>query len=239
MPIPIQARTALWDQVWDEYDLRQDRGPALATTLAPTLAPTLLPTLGHTPKAMPAARRGRGAAWGRRLRGMAALCIVLGATAFATAPIVAAARVGQALASGDVAQLQMAVDWQSLSPALRHGMDAAIQGNGLGSGSSGGSGGGAATFLAGMADEMMQGLATPAGLMALVRPRLPAEGGLGGMGMIGAIRPVGGGRWQVALHAPGESREALTVTLALRDALTMHWQVVGLDVPRLLAEWES
>lgn len=209
MAILTQNRSALWDQVWAEYDVRRGKAPA------PPPRPQA-----------PAGRSRRGAAWGRRLRGLAALGIVCGATAFATAPILTAARVGQALAAGDVAGLEAAVDWQTLSPALRQGMDAAVRD----------SGGGAAAFLAGMADEMAQGMATPQGLLAVMRERLPAGTGVGGMAMIGAIRPVEGGRWQVALHAPGESREALTVTLALRDALSWRWRVVGVEVPAALQE---
>lgn len=234
MQVPIQSRTALWDQVWEEYDQRRQTTPAPACRPAswpvPLPAAPLAPApLAPAPLAPRVARRRRGAGWQRGVRCLAALCIIVGATTYATAPILAAARVGKALATGDVAGLQAAVDWQSLSPALRQGMEATVRD----------SDGGASGFLAGMADEMARGLATPEGLMALMRERLAAGPGSGGMGMIGAIRPASGGRLQVALHAPGENREAMTVTLALRDALSLRWQVVGLEVPRPLPGWEG
>ncbi len=202
----IQTDAAIWDQVWAEYDTRRQQEPA---RIQPVVAPT----------------RQRPA-WGRRLRGLAALCIVLSATAYAVAPVLAAARMGEALASGDALALEAAVDWSGVGAALNQEMATATQGHSPA----------ATAFLQGMVTDVAQGLATPAGLMGLLRGRLP--GRAQGVDMIGAVRPLNATHLQVALHAPGDAQRALSVTLALHDPLRLRWRVVGMVVaPAPLPDW--
>ena len=147
MPNRIQAEAALWEQVWAEYDARKQQAPVAA-----------MAARAPTPRRAPRH-------WGRRLRGMAALCIVLSATAYAIAPMLAAARLGEALAAGDAGVLEQVVDWRQVHAVMAQDMAAATQGHGPG----------ATAFLAGMAGDVAQGLASPAGLVALLRDRMPRQ----------------------------------------------------------------
>lgn len=198
-----QGDADLWEQVWQEYDARR-QAPQAACAV-----PAAPPERRRRP-------RGRG------LRMLLACCIVCSATGYAVAPLLAAARLGEALAEGDTAWLTEAVDWRSISPGLSATMLA----------DAGSHDGRAAAFLRGMAEDVAQGMATPDGLTGLLRGRLPR--GASGPGMIGSFRPLDATRWEVALHAPGERLSALNVTLSLRDPLRMRWQVTGMALGR---EW--
>ncbi len=202
MPNRIQANASLWDQVWEEYDRRQRSMPALQA-------------------AGPPARPRPKAAWGRRLRMAVAAGIVASATAYALMPLLAAARMGEALVAGNAGTLAMAVDWTSLPEGIDRAMGESIEQHS----------GAAAAFLTGMAGEVRGALATPEGLLAVLRDRLPIGQPVNGLGMIGAIQPLDGRRLRVGLHAPGDGREAVTITLALHDLLRLRWQVVGLELP--------
>ena len=193
-----QRQAELWEQVWQEYDARR-REPSRTT------APVPLPERRRRPR-------------GRALRAMLACCIVFSVTVYATAPLVAAARMGEALAAGDTAWLTDAVDWAAISPALSDTMLAGTAGHDDQ----------AAAFLRGMARDVARGMATPEGMTGLLRDRLPR--GSPGHGMIGSFRPLDATRWEVALHAPGEREKALSLTLSLRDPLRMRWQVTGMAV---------
>jgi hypothetical protein len=188
----------LWKQVWHEYDARRREPPRPA-------AATILPERRRRPR-------------GRALRSLLACCIVVGTTTYALAPLMAAARLGQALAAGDIAWLTEAVDWAEISPTLSETMLAGVTGHD----------GQAAAFLRGMAQEVARGMATPDGMTTLMRDRLPR--GSTGHGMIGHFRPIDATRWEVALHAPGERDQALSITLSLRDPLRLRWQVTGMTV---------
>jgi hypothetical protein len=142
---------------------------------------------------------------------------------YAVLPVLAAARIGEALLAGDAAGLDAAVDWGRLPEGLDRAMSESIAQHS----------GPAATFLMGMAEEIRQGLATPSGLMMLARDRLPAHQPANGLGMIGAIQPLDGMRLRVDLHASGENRQAFSITLALTDVFRMRWQVVGVNLPPL------
>ena len=192
-----QGQADLWEQVWQEYDARR-RDP-----VPPLAAPAHRPERRRRP-------RGRG------LRALLACCIVASATCYAVAPLLAAARLGEALASGDTAWLAAGVDWNGVSPGLSETMLASAAGHD----------GQAADFLRGMADDIARGMATPEGMTGLLRDRLPR--GSAGYGMIGSFRPLDAGHWEVALHAPGEIQRTLNVTLALRDPWRLHWQVTGM-----------
>ena len=194
----MQDRAALWEQVWAEYDARQGTTPAL------------LPAAASPP-------RRRRAAW-RSLRLAAAFALLGLVSAYATAPFIAAAQLGEALASGDAGRIANHVDWAELRPALpASGLD-----------------GQAGAFLAAMADDIARGMATPAGLAHLGRERMAHS--TTGLSMIGAVRPLSAGRMQVSLHGPAEREEALSVTLALTDPWRLRWQVVGLHVPARVAD---
>lgn len=190
----IHDRAALWEQVWAEYDARHAAPPA-------TAAPASL-----------ASPRRRRAPW-RVMRLASAFGLLALVSAYAAAPFVAAAQLGEALASGDAGRIAGHVDWAELRPALpASGLD-----------------GEAGAFLAAMADDIARGMATPAGLARLGRERMAHA--TTGLSMIGAVRPLSAGRVQVSLHAPAEREEALSVTLALTDPWRLRWQVVGLHVP--------
>ncbi len=192
-----KRQSDLWEQVWHEYDARrQNPSPA---------APT--------PIARPERRRKPR---GRALRAFLACCIVFSVGGYAAAPLLTAARLGEALASGDTAWLADAVDWNDISPGLSDTMLASTAGHD----------GQAATFLRSMADDVARGMATPAGMSSLLRDRLPR--GSAGPSMIGRFRPLDAMRWEVALHAPGETAQTLNITLSLRDAWTLRWQVTGM-----------
>lgn len=194
----IQDRAALWEQVWAEYDARHAGTPALIARAAPVPKPR------------------RRAPW-RGLRLCAAFALLGLVGAYATAPFIAAAQLGEALASGDAARIAGRVDWAGLRPALpASGLD-----------------GQAGVFLAAMADDIARGMATPAGLAELGRERMAHA--TTGLSMIGAIRPISAGRMQVSLHGPAAREEAMSVTLALTDPWRLRWQMVGFHVPARVA----
>ena len=192
------GQAELWEQVWLEYDSRRCEPPRPAQ-------PTTLPERRRRPR-------------GRALRALLACCIVVFTTTYAVAPLMAAARLGQALAAGDTAWLTDAVDWAELSPTLSDTMLASTTGHD----------GQAAAFLRDMARDVARGMATPDGMSNLLRDRLPR--GSAGHGMIGHFRPLDATRWEVALHAPGDREQTLSITLSLRDPLRMRWQVTGMTV---------
>lgn len=194
----IQDRAALWEQVWAEYDARHAGAPAPIV-----------------PPAAPPARRKRSF---RTLRLAAAFGLLGLVSAYAAAPFLAAAELGDALASGDAARIAERVDWAELRPVLPpSGLD-----------------GKAGEFLAAMAEDIGRGMATPAALASLGRERMAH--GASGLGMIGAIRPISAGRMEIALHGNGGGAQALSVTLALTDPWRLRWQVVGLHVPARIVE---
>lgn len=197
-----QVRQAdLWQQVWAEYDARRALPP-------PTSPPAMRPERRRRP-------RGRG------LRAALAGCILAATGAYAVAPLLAAARVGEALAAGDTAWLAQAVDWQEVSPGLQHGLMLAAAGHE----------GQAAAFLRAIAQDVAQGMATPDGMAGLLRERLPQGGS------IGSVRPLDPTRWEVGLHAPGRAEQALAVTLSLRDPLRLRWQVTGMTLRDRPPDW--
>lgn len=195
-----QGDADLWEQVWQQYD-RQRAAPA------PPPAPLPSPMVE---------RRSRRRTAGRAMRGLTACGIVAAVGFYALAPVFAAARFGEALAAGDMAWLNASVDWQQVAPALSQGMVASLEGHT----------GTAAIFLRGMSEDVAAGMATPQGMANLLRDRLPR--GSSGSGMIGSIRPLDARHWEVALHAPGETAQAVSVTLSLADPWSMRWQVTGL-----------
>lgn len=204
MQAPRQDQSDLWEQVWREYDTRK-RAPAAAPVAA-----ALRPERRRRPR-------------GRAMRALLACSIVVSAAGYAVAPLLAAARLGEALAAGDTAWLTEAVDWNGVTPGFSETMLAGATGHD----------GQAAAFLRGMAEDVARGMATPDGMAGLLRDRLPR--GSSGPGMIGSFRPLDATRWEVALHAPGEAMRTLNVTLSLRDPLRMRWQVTGMalaDRPR-------
>lgn len=187
----------LWEQVWQEYDARR------LNPVRPAAPPPIRVERRRKP-------RGRG------IRGLLACCIVASVTGYAAAPLIAAARLGEALAAGDTAWLHEAVDWDGLSPSLSDTMLASTAGHD----------GQAAAFLRGMVDDIARGMATPHGMSGLLRERLPR--GSSGPGMIGRFRPLHATRWEVALHAPGEALQTVNLTLSLRDPWRLRWQVTGM-----------
>lgn len=198
MQKPIQGRAAIWEQVWAEYDARH----------AGTPSPIEVAPASPSPP--------RRAPW-RSLRLGAAFALLGLVGAYAAAPFIAAAQLGEALASGDAARIASRVDWAGLRPALPpSGLD-----------------GQAGVFLAAMADDIARGMATPAALAHLGRERMADA--RAGLSMIGAIRPISAGRMQVSLHGPAAREEALSVTLALTDPWRLRWQMVGFHVPARVA----
>ena len=195
-----QCQDDLWNDIWAEYDASR-QVQASETIPAPPV------------------RRRRP----RFLRFAAAACLMGLVVAYAGAPFLAAATLGEALAAGDAQGLEQRVDWASLGPQFAASLNTQPLSPQ------------ADRFLGGMARDVAQGMASPEGLLGLVRDRLPR--GAGGFGMIGAVRPLDARHWQVALHAPGEADSALHVTLALQDPLRMRWQVVGMELPPRRAEW--
>ncbi|MBC7432286.1 MAG: DUF2939 domain-containing protein [Rubritepida sp.] len=202
MQEPREGQADLWEQVWREYDSRRS-APAVAA----------LPVVRVERRRRP---RGRG------VRALLASCIMVSVVCYAVAPLLAAARLGEALAAGDTAWLTEAVDWRQVSPALSEAMLAGATGHSDQ----------AQAFLRDMAQDVARGMATPDGMAGLLRERLPrgSHGATSGMGMIGSIRPLDATRWEVALHAPGEAQQALSITLSLRDAWRLRWQVTGMAV---------
>lgn len=196
----LQDRAALWEQVWAEYDARH-------------AAPKVLPAI---PTVAPAPRARRRSFRALRLSAAFGLLGLVGA--YAAAPFVAAAQLGDALASGDAARIAVHVDWVALRPALSIN---ALDGQ-------------AGAFLEAMAQDMARAMATPAALASLGRERMAHAAP--GLGKIGAVRPIAAGRMEVSLHGRDGLGEALSVTLALTDPWRLRWQVVGLHVPARIAE---
>ncbi|WP_164867820.1 DUF2939 domain-containing protein [Rhodovarius crocodyli] len=193
--------------LWEEIWREYDEGRPVSQPAQPVSAP-----------ARPAPRRRSRLV---RIAGALGLLGLLGT--YLAAPFVAAATLGEALARGDAARLEAQVDWARLAPQFAEGLGSQPLSPQ------------ADRFLAGMAHDVAQGMATPAGLIGALRDRLPRDAG--GFGMIGAVRPLGAREWQVSLHAPGEAEQALSVTLALQDPWRMQWQVVGVQVAPRRADW--
>ncbi len=193
--------------LWEEIWREYDQGRPVSPPARPV------------PATIPPAPRRRSSLL--RVAGAMGLLGLIGT--YLAAPFVAAATLGEALARGDAAGLETQVDWARLAPQFAEGLGSQPLSPQ------------ADRFLAGMARDVAQGMATPEGLIAALRDRLPRDAG--GFGMIGAVRPLGAREWQVSLHAPGEADRALSVTLALQDPWRMQWQVVGVQVAPRRADW--
>jgi hypothetical protein len=217
---------SLWDEVWDEYDMRvAARGPKPATSPAappPTPAPPLPVAATAVGKAPP-----RGLArllhwprgWGLRRAGLA-LTALLGL--YLVSPIASAVQFAAAVQRADPDTLAARVDWTQLRP----GIEARLQEI-------------TATrlrdappaFLAEMQQSLADHLASPAGLARALAHHLPPGEGLALRQWLREARPVSAGLWQVSLASPDAPSQVVRLTLRLADPWSLHWSVVGVELP--------
>lgn len=226
-----------WDEVWAEFDARQaarceTSDPAAiaagATPAAPRKKPAgrlrgLIQARGNRADATPRqAPPGQGRRHVKRVLAVMACTLV---AVYAGSPVASAVQVAAAIQRGDAAALAHHIDWNTLRPALNAALAAETQRN---------SAAPMPDFITGMAQDMAERLATPAGLAALLNERLAAGGPQPARDMLSRLRPIEPGLWEVTLtSADGPGRSA-TLTLALTDPMRLRWEVQAIQLPALL-----
>lgn len=191
-----------WDEVWAEFDARQ---PARA----------ILPS--RVPRTVPAAERQRPAAGFRRL--LVLICFALG-TLYALSPVAAALQVAAAIQRGDSEALASRVDWDSLRPALGAALSARARDQ-------------EARPMPAFIEEMARGMASklsePEALAELLNTHLAQAGPA--RELLGRLRILEAGLWEVELTRPGVHPRATRLTLALADPWRLRWEVRSIALP--------
>lgn len=251
-----------WDEVWAEFDARQAArsemsNPAAmvagATAAAPRKDPVArLRGLIHARRSRAdairrpfledsverwstEAERLRAAQAARRRakpkRGLGRFKRVLAVMAcsliavYAGSPVASAVQVAAAIQRGDAAALAHYIDWNTLRPALNAALAAETQRN---------SSAPMPDFITGMAQDMADRLASPAGLALLLNERLAAGGAQPARDMLSRVRLIEAGLWEVTLTSVNVPDRSATLTLALTDPMRLRWEVQAIQLPAQL-----
>ncbi len=251
-----------WDEVWAEFDARQAArsemsNPAVMVAGATDAVPAKEPvarlrrliharrsrttairrsfleasaerwsTEAERLRALQAARRQaapkRG--FGRIKRVLAVMACTLVAV-YAGSPVASAVQVAAAIQRGDAAALAHYVDWNTLRPALNAALAAETQRN---------SSAPMPDFITGMAEDMADRLASPAGLALLLNERLAAGGAQPARDMLSRVRLLEAGLWEVTLTSVNVPDRSAKLTLALTDPMRLRWEVQAIELPAQL-----
>jgi hypothetical protein len=190
-----------WDEIWAEFDARH-----VARRVAPASAPRAA-----------AGNRIRPIAGFRRLL---ALIVVGLAALYVASPMASAVQVAAAIQRGDAEALAGHVDWESLRPALAAALSARARDQETRP---------MPAFIAGMARDMAARLSEPDALAGLLNGFL-AHGGPA-REMLGRVRILEAGLWEVELSSPRTPQRATRLTLALADPLRLRWEVRAVTLP--------
>lgn len=238
------ARINTWDEIWAEFDAREAARAAQETSSSsagqtPAPEPTRAATralaqprrtgLPQDPAAVGANGAGR---WHstqprrqdkpRRTRRLPRIIVLLACTlvaVYAGSPVASAVQVAAAIQRGDTAALAQHVDWTTLRPALDVALAAETQRNASQP---------MPDFILGMARDMAERLASPAGLALLLDGR-SAGGVQPARDLLSRMRMLEAGLWEVTLasgHVPDRSAR---LTLALSDAMRLRWDVQAIE----------
>jgi hypothetical protein len=250
-----------WDEVWAEFDARQaarsDMSNAAvmvagATEAVPAKDPVArLRRLIHARRsrsrairrsfleasaerwtseaerlrAAQAARRQppqRGLGRFKRVLALMACTLV---AVYAGSPVASAVQVAAAIQRGDAAALAHYIDWNTLRPALNAALAAETQRN---------SSQPMPDFITGMAQDMAERLASPAGLALLLNERLAAGGAQPARDMLSRVRLLEAGLWEVTLTSVNVPDRSTKLTLALTDPMRLRWEVQAIELPAQL-----
>jgi hypothetical protein len=190
-----------WDEIWAEFDARHG-----ARRVAPARAPRAATRV-----------RTRPTTGFRRLLALIGVGLV---TLYAASPMAAAVQVAAAIQRGDAEALAGHVDWESLRPALAAALSARARDQEPRP---------MPAFIAGMARDMAARLSEPDALAGLLNGSL-AHGG-SAREMLGRVRILEAGLWEVELSSPMAPQRATRLTLALADPLRLRWEVRGIELP--------
>ena len=244
--------TQAWDDVWAAFDARDISGTVVEATAALPAAPppatlrlqrliqqrrdqaspprrSFLET-GHSAwteaaaSARRAERRSPRSVWRPYLRGMAfAACAVV--AVYVGSPVASAVQVAAAIQRGDAASLAHHIDWATLRPALTAALAAEAQANHTQP---------MPSFIMGMAQDMADRLASPAGLAVLLNERLAANGTQPAREMVSGVRMLDAALWEVTLSSPQSPERSARLTLALTDPMRLRWEVRAIELPARL-----
>ncbi len=190
-----------WDEVWAEYDRRNGIEP-LAFTL-----PSLPPRPQSGPRVQVAPRRPR---W-RALLGLGAALLLLALAGLAWVPHLAAWHIAGVVAGQDAASLARRLDLGSLQPGIREGLVRAAAAD-LGSD--------AATYLADMAEDILEAWQEPGAVAEVMRAR-----GVDAPRPWQKPEPLGLMHYQLAF---GRDHAPVTLEIKLQGWLTgPRWQVAA------------
>lgn len=192
-----------WDEVWAEFDARQP-----ARHVAPARAPRAATRV-----------RTRPTAGFRRL--LALICVSLAAL-YAASPVASALQVAAAIQRLDAEGLAGQVDWESLRPALATALSARARDQEARP---------MPAFIAGMARDMAARLSEPEALAGLLNAHLAQGGGGPAREMLGRVRILEAGLWEVELSPARAPQRATRLTLALADPWRLRWEVRAIALP--------
>jgi hypothetical protein len=161
---------------------------------------------------------------GRFKRVLAVMACTLVAV-YAGSPVASAVQVAAAIQRGDAAALAHYIDWNTLRPALNAALAAETQRN---------SSAPMPDFITGMAQDMADRLASPAGLALLLNERLAAGGVQPARDMLSRVRLIEAGLWEVTLTSVNVPDRSATLTLALTDPMRLRWEVQAIQLPAQL-----
>lgn len=195
------AAASSWDEIWAEFDARQAARGAV---------PVTSPRTGAAEPPRP----------GVRLRRLLALICVALAGLYLLSPVASALQVGAAIQRGDAAALAAQIDWDSLRPALAAELSARARDQEPRP---------MPAFIAGMAQDMAARLSEPEVLAGLLNAQF-AQGGPA-REMLGRVRILAAGLWEVELSPPQAPHRGARLTLALADPWRLRWEVRAITLP--------
>jgi hypothetical protein len=175
-------------------------------------------------RAAQAARRQKPRGMGRFKRVLAVMACTVVAV-YAGSPVASAVQVAAAIQRGDAAALAHYIDWNTLRPALNAALAAETQRN---------SSQPMPDFITGMAQDMAERLASPAGLALLLNERLAAGGAQPARDMLSRVRLLEAGLWEVTLTSVNVPDRSAKLTLALTDPMRLRWEVQAIELPAQL-----
>jgi hypothetical protein len=143
-------------------------------------------------------------------------------TLYAASPMALAVQVAAAIQRGDAEALADHVDWESLRPALAAALSARARDQEPRP---------MPAFIADMARDMAARLSEPEALAGLLTTHLGQARGGSAREMLGRVRILEAGLWEVELSPPRAPQRATRLTLALADPLRLRWEVRAITLP--------